>query len=134
MSLPILHPTARRRPDPQQETRMTRNTRRRVALVLAAACVLATLGVGVAIGAAHRGSHPVPATTASFRFPTASAWPSWVPTVSWPGDDAGAITVAGRKCPRSHPKKIGSGSASSATRVNGGPIRRHSRYRSVCTR
>ncbi|MEA2382469.1 MAG: hypothetical protein QOH72_2440 [Solirubrobacteraceae bacterium] len=113
---------------------MTRNSRRRIALLVIAACVLVALSARVAIGAAHRGSDPVTAETASFRVATPDTWPSWVPRIPGWGNDGDAISVPGNTCPRSHPKKIGSSSASSATRLDGGPIRRHSRYRSICTR
>jgi hypothetical protein len=113
---------------------MTRNSRRRIALLVIAACVLVALSARVAIGAAHRGSDAVTAETASFRVATPDTWPSWVPRIPGWGNDGDAISVPGNTCPRSHPKKIGSSSASSATRLDGGPIRRHSRYRSICTR
>jgi hypothetical protein len=135
MSLPILHPTAARRPDPEQEPLMTRNPRRRIALLLVAACVLVALTAGVAIGASGRGGdHTTAATEDSFRVTAPAGWPApWVPTVSWNGNDD-VISVSGTKCPRSHPKKVGSSSSSSSTQVDGGPVRRHSRHRTICAR
>ena len=114
---------------------MTRNPRRRIALTLVAVCVLVALTAGVR----HRRRRPrerphdrrdrglvprvLPAT-----------WPApWVPTISWNGGDD-VISVPGRKCPRSHPKKIGSSSSSSSTQVDGGPVRRHARHRTICAR
>jgi hypothetical protein len=134
MSLPILHPTAARRPDPEQEPLMTRKPRR-IALLLVAACVLVALTAGVAIGASGRGGDRTTAATEdSFRVTAPAGWPApLVPTVSWNGSDD-VISVPGKKCPRSHPKKVGASSSSSSTQVNGGPVRRHSRHRTLCAR
>jgi hypothetical protein len=135
MSLPILHPTARRRPDPEQEPRMTRTPRRRLALLLVAACVLVALTAGVAIGAAGRGTDRVASEQESFRVTGPDLWPgSWVPTISSSRRADEAISVPGRKCPRSHPKKIGSSFSSNTSQVDGGTVQRHTRRRSICTR
>ena len=114
---------------------MTRNPRRRIALMLVAACVLVALTAGVAIGAAVRGSdRTTGGTEDSFRVTAPAAWPApWVPTISWNGDDD-VISVRGSKCPRSHPKKVGSSSSSSSTQVDGGPVRRRSHRRTICAR
>ena len=114
---------------------MTRNPRRRIALILAAACVLVALTAGVAIGAAGRGADRTTAATEdSFRVTAPANWPtSWLPTVSFTGGND-VISVPGRKCPRSHPKKVGASSSSSSTQVNGGPVQRRSRRRTICAR
>jgi hypothetical protein len=133
MSLPVLHPTAARRPDPEQEPPMTRDPRRRLALLLLTVCVAVALTAGVAIGAAGRGTADRTADESS-AVTTNAAWPSlWPPPVGWSSDDD-IISVRGKKCPRSHPKKLGSSSSSSTTQVNDGPVRRHSRTRSICSR
>jgi hypothetical protein len=114
---------------------MPRNPRRRIALMLAAACILVALTAGVAIGAARRGTDRTTAASEdSFRVTAPANWPtSWVPTVSFsPGDDV--ISVPGRKCPRSHPKKVGASSTSSSSQVDGGPVRRQSHHRTLCAR
>jgi hypothetical protein len=111
---------------------MTRSNRHRLAVLLAAACVVVALTAGVAIGAAGRGTDR--ATEVSSGLPAGAAWPHlWPPRVPWASADD-VISVPGKKCPRSHPKKIGSSSSSSATQVDGGPVRRHSRTRAICAR
>ena len=114
---------------------MTRNPRRRIALLLAAACVLVALTAGVAIGASGRdGAGTTAATEDSFRVTAPANWPSsWLPTASYTRDDD-IISVPGRKCPRSHPKKVGASSSSSSTQVDGGPVRRESHSRTLCAR
>lgn len=114
---------------------MTRNPRRRIALLVAAVCVLVALTAGVAIGAAGRGADDTSAPTPdSFRVTAPANWPSsWVPTVAFTGG-TDIISVPGRTCPRSHPKKVGASSSSSSTQVDGGPVRRHSRHRTICAR
>lgn len=111
---------------------MTRDPRRRLALLLLAVCVAVALTAGVAIGAAGRGPDRTADESSTVR--TSAAWPSlWPPPVGWSSDDD-IISVRGKKCPRSHPKKLGSSSSSSTTQVNDGPVRRHSRTRSICSR
>jgi hypothetical protein len=112
---------------------MTRDPRRRLALLLLAVCIAIALTAGVAIGAA--GSGPDRTADESATVTTSAAWPSlWPPPVDWSSGDDDVISVRGKKCPRSHPKKIGSSSSSSTSQINDGPVRRHSRSRSICTR
>jgi hypothetical protein len=49
-------------------------------------------------------------------------------------DDNTIIIVRGTKCPKSHPHKVGSSSAASWTRIDGGRIVHRSRRSSICAR
>jgi hypothetical protein len=49
-------------------------------------------------------------------------------------DDNNVIIVRGTKCPKSHPHKVGSSSAASWTRIDGGKIVHRSRRSSICAR
>ena len=51
--------------------------------------------------------------------------------VSASGD---VVTVKGDRCPKGHPHRVGRSSSSSATRVDGGPLRRTSAHSSICAR
>jgi|tagenome__1003787_1003787.scaffolds.fasta_scaffold18271473_1 hypothetical protein len=50
------------------------------------------------------------------------------------GDGTAVIIVRGTKCPKSHPHKVGSSSAASWTRIDGGRIVHRSRRSSICAR
>jgi hypothetical protein len=115
---------------------MNRTRRRRLALLLAAACAIGALTAAVAYGAARRGDDgAVRETAGSFRLTVPSI--AGRSTFSWSsgdrrGDDI--ITVPGTKCPKSHPRRLGSSSSSSWTQVDDGPVRHRSRRTSICAR
>jgi hypothetical protein len=44
------------------------------------------------------------------------------------------ITVPGTKCPKSHPRRIGSSSSTSSSQVNGGPITSRRHHSVICSR
>jgi hypothetical protein len=83
---------------------------RRAALILAAAASAA--GLATALAAAS----PAPSDGVKVR------------------DDTTIITVRGTKCPKSHPHKVGSSSAASWTRIDGGRIVHRSHRSSICAR
>jgi hypothetical protein len=113
---------------------MNRTQRRRLALLLAAACLVGALTAAVALGAARRGDERALSADGSFRMTLPGQIGS--STLSWSagggGDDV--IVVPGSKCPKSHPHKVGSSSADSWSQVNGGPVRHSSHRRSYCAR
>lgn len=84
--------------------------RRRAALVLAG--VASAAGLATALAAAS----PAPSSVVKAR------------------DDNTIIIVRGTKCPKSHPHKVGSSSAASWTRIDGGRIVHRSRRSSICAR
>lgn len=112
---------------------MNRTRRRRLALILAAVCAVGALTAAMAFGATRRADdRAATAGTGSFDltlnpFGRAS-------TFSWTSGDHGddVIVVPGRKCPKSHPRKVGTSSTSTWTQVNGGPVRHRSHRRTVC--
>jgi hypothetical protein len=92
---------------------------RRIITLLAYACALVALTAGMAL--AHAGRDRAPAPPAP-------------PQVSAFGGGIDVITVRATKCPKSHPRRVGSYSASSTTQINGRVIRRRSVHRVVCAR
>jgi hypothetical protein len=110
---------------------MDRTRGRRLALLLAAACAAGALTAAMAFGAARRGDEHT-ATAGAFHLnlrPLAGA-----DTFSWStggrGDDV--VVVPGARCPKGHPRKVGTSSTSTWTQVNGGPVRHRSHRRTVC--
>jgi hypothetical protein len=49
-------------------------------------------------------------------------------------DGGGIVTVPGTRCPKSHPRRVGSYSSWSTSQVNGGAITRRSVHRVICAR
>ena len=114
---------------------MNRAQRRRLALLVASACLVGALTAAVALGAARRQhERPLGADAGSFRMTLPDAVGGT--TLSWSArrSDDDIIVVAGTKCPKSHPHKVGSSSAGSWTQVNGGPVRHTSHRRTYCAR
>jgi hypothetical protein len=117
---------------------MTYVQRRRILTLVVAACLLAALSAGVALGTVRhdrgRGraqADPPPRVTIAddlgFRDSAGPLSVSWV-------DDGDVITVQGTKCPKSHPHKVGSFSSASSTQINGGKVTRHNRRSVSCSR
>lgn len=115
---------------------MNRTRRRRLALLLAAVCAIGALTAAVAVAAARRGDEvAVRDSGGSFRLTLPSL--TGESTFSWSaggGDGDDIVTVAGARCPKSHPRRVGTSSSSSWTQVDGGPVRHRSRRRSICAR
>jgi hypothetical protein len=84
----------------------------------------------------RRAALVLPLATAGAVLATALAAASPAPQVAGIGsrDDNTIITVRGTKCPKSHPHKVGSSSAASWTRIDGGEIVHRSRRSSICAR
>jgi hypothetical protein len=129
-------PVPYRNPHPELEDQMNRTRRRRLALVLAAVCAIGALSAAVAFGAARRGDDvAVRDSGGTFRLTVPSLTDT--STFSWSAGGNGGediITVAGGRCPKSHPRRLGSSSSSSWTQIDGGPVRHRSRRRSICAR
>jgi hypothetical protein len=112
---------------------MHRTRRRRLALLLAAVCAIGALTAAMAFGATHRGDdRAVAADAGSFDLtlrPFAGG-----STFSWSARDHrdGVVVVPGTRCPKSHPRKVGTSSTATWTQVNGGPVRHRSHRRTVC--
>jgi hypothetical protein len=121
-----------------KEPSMNHVQRRRVFTLVVAACLLAAVSAGVALGTVRqdrgRGlaqADPPPRVTIAddlgFRDVAGPLSASWV-------DDHDIITVRGTKCPKSHPRKVGSSSSESSTQINGGKVTRHTRRTVTCAR
>lgn len=99
-----------------------------VACALVAATALIVTAVGRADDRAARDDAAQPAMT------RVAGWladgDSWSPRARERDD---VITVRGRKCPKSHPHKVGS-SARSWTRIDDGEVKRGSRRSVICAR
>ena len=113
---------------------ITRLRRRALALpaaacALVAATALIVTAVGRADDRAARDDAGRPAMT------RVAGWLAdgdiWSPRARSERDDV--ITVRGRKCPKSHPHKVGS-SARSWTRIDDGEVKRRSRRSVICAR
>jgi hypothetical protein len=114
---------------------MYRTRPRRLAILLVAAATVAVLMAGVALGAAGRGNDGDTTTESSaFRMRIPDIARIDAPDVKWTrSDDDDVITVEGRKCPRSHPHKVGT-SLSWNYRNDNGRVTHRSRRRTVCER
>jgi len=114
---------------------MYRTRPRRLAILLVAAAAVAVLMAGVALGAAGRGKDgEARADTSAFRMTIPDIASIDVPHVKWTrSDDDDVITVTGKKCPRSHPHKIGS-SLSSEWKDDNGRVTHRAIRRTVCER
>jgi hypothetical protein len=115
---------------------MTRIRPRRLAILLAAAGAVAVLMAGVALGSAHRGSDRESTADESalpmMRIPELASID--IPGVKWrSSDDDDVITVNGKKCPRSHPHKVGTSLDWKWTNDNG-RVTHRARRRTVCER
>jgi hypothetical protein len=110
---------------------MTRLPRPRVLLLLASVCALVAVTAGVALAAGGRAGtvRIADASTPEITFADRLTLPDGSKV---PGHDV--VTVRGTKCPKSHPRKIGSSSSYSSTQVNGGPITARSHHSVVCSR
>jgi hypothetical protein len=135
MPKPVRARAAGRRPNAAKEHIMYRTRPRRLAILLAAAAAVAVLMAGVALGSAGRGKDrdgSVESSAFRMRIPDIASID--VPHVKWTrSDDNDVITVDGKKCPRSHPHKVGSSLSSSWTDDNGRVTHRTHR-RTVCER
>jgi hypothetical protein len=87
-------------------------TQRRLLVLLTAALVLTALLAGMAL--ARRDAASAAAAQAT------------------PPRDT--IAVRGTRCPKSHPRTVGSYSSWSSTQVNGGKVTRRSRHAVLCSR
>jgi hypothetical protein len=137
--LPILHPTAAYGRPPKEDPPMTATSRRRL-LMLALISASALIGVitAAALGASgparDRGDSsdtgpPRAGLVRDAAFPARFS----LPEVSWSSAAPDVIVVRGDRCPKSHPRKIGSSSSGTWTQVDGKVTRRS--YRSViCAR
>ena len=114
---------------------MIRIRPRRLAILLAAAGAVAVLMAGVAVGSGSRGSDREPtADQSSFRVTIPQIAGIEAPDVKWTrSDDTDVITVTGKKCPRSHPHKVGTSLDSNWTNDNG-RVTHRSHRRTVCER
>jgi hypothetical protein len=114
---------------------MNRIRPRRLAILLAAAGAVAGLMAGVALGSAHRGSdRESTADESAFRMRIPEIAGIDVPDVKWTrSDDNDVITVNGKKCPRSHPHKVGTSLDWNWTNDNG-RVTHRSHRRTVCER
>lgn len=134
MPHPVPSRAARRLPTAKEPT-MTRIRPRRIAILLAAAGAVAVLMAGVAIGSANRGSdrdRDVDQSAFRMRIPEIAGID--IPHVKWTrSDDNDVITVNGKKCPRSHPHKVGTSLDWKWTNDNG-RVTHRSRRRTVCER
>jgi hypothetical protein len=111
----------------------TRPTRLAILLVAAAAAVV-VLMAGVALGSAGRGTDRGNVETSSFRMRIPDVGNlDRLPDVKWSRSDDDVITVDGKKCPRSHPHKVGT-SSSWSYRNDNGRVTNRSRTRTVCER
>jgi len=114
---------------------MYRTRPRRLATLLVAAAAVAVLMAGVALGSAGRGkARDGSVETSAFRMRIPDIAGIDVPDVRWTrSDDNNVIAVNGKKCPRSHPHKVGSSLSSSWTNDNG-RVTHRSHRRTVCER
>jgi hypothetical protein len=114
---------------------MYRTRPRRLATLLVAVAAVAVLMAGVALGSAGRGKDGDGSVASSaFRMGIPELASIDVPDVRWTrSDDNDVIAVDGKKCPRSHPHKVGSSLSSSWTDDNG-RVTHRSRRRTVCER
>jgi hypothetical protein len=113
---------------------MPRTRPRRLAILLVVAAVVAVLMAGVALGSAGRGDDRGTVEKTSFRMSIPDIGNlDRMPHVKLSSDDNDVITVDGKKCPRSHPHKVGTSSAWSYRNDNG-RVTNRSRTRSVCER
>ena len=135
MPLPVPYRAARRRLPIEQEPSMTRIRPRRLAILLAAAGTVAVLMAGVALGSANRGSaRESTADKSAFRITIPEIAGIDTPDVKWTrSDDDDVITVNGKKCPRSHPHKVGTSLSWKWTDDNG-RVTHRSHRRTVCER
>jgi hypothetical protein len=106
---------------------------RRGLLPTALAGLAVVAGANVAAGSADRAPardavRTVAVTPPSIDVPGVKVK---LPSISTPSD---VIEVAGKKCPKGHPRKVGTSSSSSSTQVNGGPVRRKERHVLLCAR
>jgi hypothetical protein len=118
---------------------MTPTPRRRpITLLAISACVLLPLSGAAALGAGHLSTGHTGRSDAASR---ESAWPfdTALPRVgiggaSWSSGPTGdVITVAGTRCPKSHPRKIGSSTSASWSQV-AGKLTHRSRHSVICAR
>ena len=134
---PVLHPTAPLGARSRKEIRMTTTPRRRLlTLVTISACVLLAVMGAAALGAGHLGHTERPdAASRAFAVPDDTTLPRLaVDRASWSGGGTSdVITVAGTKCPKSHPRKIGSSTSQSWTQVDG-KLTHRARHRVICAR
>ena len=114
---------------------MYRTRPRRLAILLVAAAAVAVLMAGVALGSAGRGKDGEgSAETSAFRMRIPDIASIDVPDVKWTrSDDDDVITVKGKKCPRSHPHKVGT-SLDWSWKDDNGRVTHRSRRRTVCAR
>ena len=114
---------------------MYRTSPRRLATLLVAAAAVAVLMAGVALGSAGRGkARDGNVESSAFRMRIPDIAGIDVPDVRWTrSDDNNVIAVNGKKCPRSHPHKVGSSLSSSWTDDNG-RVTHRSHRRTVCER
>jgi hypothetical protein len=114
---------------------MYRARPRRLAILLVAVTAVAVLMAGVALGSAGRGKARDGSVDGSaFRMRIPEIASIHLPDVTWTrSDDNDVIVVDGRKCPRSHPHKVGSSVSSSWTDDNG-RVTHRSHRRTVCER
>ena len=135
MPLPVPGRAAGRRPNAAKETRMYRTRPRRLAILLVAAAAVAVLMAGVALGSAGRGNdRGSNAETSAFRMRIPDIASIDVPDVKWTrSDDDDVITVKGKKCPRSHPHKVGT-SLDRSWKNDNGRVTHRSHRRTVCAR
>jgi len=135
MPKPVPARAAGRRPNAAKETVMYRTRPRRLAILLVAAAAVAVLMAGVALGSAGRGKDgEANAETSAFRMRIPEIASIDVPDVKWTrSNDNDLITVDGKKCPRSHPHKVGT-SSSWSYRNDNGRVTHRSRTRTVCER
>jgi len=135
MPRPVPGRAAGRRPNAAKETLMYRTRPRRLAILLVAAAAVAVLMAGVALGAAGRGKDGEGnVETSAFRMRIPEIASIDAPDVKWTrSDDDDVITVKGKKCPRSHPHKIGT-SSSWSYKDDNGRVTRSSSRRTVCER
>jgi len=110
---------------------MHRLPRPRVLILVASVCALLAVTAGVALAAGGR-TRTVQVTDAAAPRLTLPDRVALRDGFEVRGRDV--ITVPGTKCPKTHPRKIGSSSSSSSTQVNGGPITSRSHHSVVCSR
>jgi hypothetical protein len=100
----------------------------RRALLVSAAAALAAGSAGIALGYDHHDA----SARVSPGAPVLGAG-DWSWSFSTGGGGDAVIQVRSRRCPNSHPHKVGSFSYSS-TRITNGKVERHSSQGSICAK
>jgi hypothetical protein len=116
--------------------------RRRAPRALPAAVAALALAGAVAAGAGGSGS-PSGTTEAAAAETVRVAAPTItlpddlrvkLPKVTVRGPSGDVIKVKGDRCPKDHPRRVGTSSSSSWSQVNGGPVKKREQRRLLCAR